>query len=302
MLGRTPGHDRRDPPAQGRRHRRLRRHRADAAPLHPEGPPAPVCAPSRRRLRPLGRDRRREARRRGGDALRGRAPGLPDRGADGRRDRRRPARRRADREHDRRHRRRHDRGRRDLARRHRRLPEPPRRRRRDGRRDRQPHQEGVQAPDRPADRRGDQARGRLGLPDARGGAGGGTRPRHAHRPAEDGHPLLRGGPARARRAGRADHRRDPLDARQDAAGARGGHHGSRDRARRRRRAPERPRRAAASRDPDAGAPGGEPADLRRGRLRPQPRGVRGDPPQRARTPASQRTTLTNRSRDANACR
>ena len=40
---------------------------------------------------------------------------------------------RADREHDRRHRRRHDRGRRHLARRHRRLPEPSRRRRRDGR-------------------------------------------------------------------------------------------------------------------------------------------------------------------------
>ena len=175
MLGRTPGHDRGDPAAQGRRHRRLRRHRADAPPLHPEGPPAPLCASARRRLRPVGRDRRREARRRGGDALRRRAPGVPDRGADGRRDRRRASGRRADREHDRRHRRRHDRGRRDLARRHRRLAEPARRRRRDGRRDRQPHQEGVQAPDRPADRRGDQARGRLGLPDARGGAGGGAR-------------------------------------------------------------------------------------------------------------------------------
>ena len=50
-----------------------------------------------------------------------RPPGLPDRGADGRRDRRRPAGRRADRLDDRRHRRRHQRGRRDLARRHRRL-------------------------------------------------------------------------------------------------------------------------------------------------------------------------------------
>ena len=69
--------------------------------------------------------------------------------------------RRADREHDRRHRRRHDRGRRDLARRHRRLAVAARRRRRDGRGDRQPHQEGVQAPRRPADGRGDQARGRL---------------------------------------------------------------------------------------------------------------------------------------------
>ena len=87
----------------------------------------------------------------------------------------------------------------------------------------------------------------------------------------------------------ADHRRDPLDARQDAAGARGRHHGSRDRARRRRRPPERPRRALASRDPDARAPGGKSADVRRGRLRPQPRGVRGDPPQRPRAAASQRS-------------
>ena len=47
------GHDHRDPPAQGRRHRRLRRHRADAPPLHPEGPPAPLRAPARRRLRPV---------------------------------------------------------------------------------------------------------------------------------------------------------------------------------------------------------------------------------------------------------
>ena len=53
MLGRTPGHDLRDPAAQGRRHRRLRRHRADAAPLHPEGAPAPLRAPARRRLRPV---------------------------------------------------------------------------------------------------------------------------------------------------------------------------------------------------------------------------------------------------------
>ncbi len=150
-----------DPPAEGRRHRRLRRHRADAPPLHPEGAPAPLRASARRRVRAVGRHRRREARGRGGDALGRRAPGLPHRGADGRRDRRRPAGRRADREHDRRHRRRHHRGRRHLARRHRRLPEHACRRRRDGRGDRQPHQEGVQAPRRPADGRGDQARDRL---------------------------------------------------------------------------------------------------------------------------------------------
>ena len=50
---------------------------------------------------------------------------------------------------------------------HRRLAEHARRRRRDGRGDRQPHQEGVQAPRRPADRGGDQARDRLGVPASR---------------------------------------------------------------------------------------------------------------------------------------
>ena len=64
------------------------------------------------------------------------------------------------------------------------------------------------------------------------GAGGGARPRHAHRPAEDGDPLERGGPPRARGADRADHRRDQVDARQDPARARRGHHGPRHRARR----------------------------------------------------------------------
>ena len=54
MLGRTPGHDPGDPAPEGRRDRRLRRHRADAAPLHPEGalrtagpiPRVVVCVPS----------------------------------------------------------------------------------------------------------------------------------------------------------------------------------------------------------------------------------------------------------------
>ena len=119
-----------------------------------------VCVPS-------GVTGRREARGRGGDALGRRPPGLPDRGADGRRDRRRAAGRRADREHDRRHRRRHQRGRRDLARRDRRLAVAARRRRRDGRGDHQPHQARAQAADRPADGRGDQARGRLRLSSSR---------------------------------------------------------------------------------------------------------------------------------------
>ena len=59
-------HDPGDPPAQGRRDRRLRRDRADAAPLHPEGAPEPLGAPARGGLRALGRDRGREARGRGG--------------------------------------------------------------------------------------------------------------------------------------------------------------------------------------------------------------------------------------------
>ena len=200
MLGRTPGTISGDPPAEGRRHRRLRRDRADAPPLHPEGAPAPLRAPARRRLRAVRRDRRREARGRGGDAVGRRAPGVPDRGADGRRDRRRASRRRADRKHDRRHRRRHDRGRGDQPRRHRRLAVAARRRRRDGRGDHQSHQARLQAPDRPADGRGDQARDRLRVGHARGAAGRGARPRHAHRPPEDGDPHLRGDPPRARRA------------------------------------------------------------------------------------------------------
>ena len=97
-------------------------------------------------------------------------------------------------------------------------------------------------------------------------------------PAEDRDPLLRGGAARARGARGADHRRDPLDARQDAAGAGRGHHGPGDRARRRRRAPERARRAAPPRDADAGPPRREPPHVRRGRVGPQPRGVRSDSP------------------------
>ena len=99
--------------------------------------PEPLGPPARRGLRPLRRDRRREARRRGGLPVRRRAHRLPDRGADGRGDRRRAAGRRADRLDGRRHRRRHLRGRGDLARRDRRLAVDPRRRRRDGRGDHQ---------------------------------------------------------------------------------------------------------------------------------------------------------------------
>ncbi len=94
---------------------------------------------------------------------------------------------------------------------------------------------------------------------------------------EDRDHLVRGDPQGARGAGVADHRRDEVDARQDPARARGGHHGPRHRARRRRSTPAGPRRARPTRDADARPPRGEPADLRRGRLRPQPRGVRRHP-------------------------
>ena len=81
-----------DPAPEGRRDRRLRRHRADAAPLHPEGAPEPLGASARGRVRAVRRDRRREARRRGGMPVGRRAPGISDRGADGGRDRRRACR------------------------------------------------------------------------------------------------------------------------------------------------------------------------------------------------------------------
>ena len=77
---------------------------------------------------------------------------------------------------------------------------------------------------------------------------------------------------------RADHRRDQGDARPHAARAGLRHHGPRDHARRRRLAAAGARRAAAGRDADARAPGRVAAHLRRRRLRPLARGVRGDPP------------------------
>ena len=84
----------------------------------------------------------------------------------------------------------------------------------------------------------------------------------------------------------ADHRRGQGDARPHAAGAGVGHHGPRHHAGRRRVAAAGARRAPARRDADARAPGRVAADLRRGRLGPLARGVRGDPPLEARTHAT----------------
>ena len=64
MIGRTPAQHRRGAPAEGRRDRRLRHHRAHAALLHPQGapPPLPRPRPARRGLRAVRHHRRRAAR------------------------------------------------------------------------------------------------------------------------------------------------------------------------------------------------------------------------------------------------
>ncbi len=100
-------------------------------------------------------------------------------------------------------------------------------------------------------------------------AGRDPRPRPGHGPAQDRGPLLAGGPAGPGRAAAADRRRHQVDAGQDAAGARLGHHGPRHRARRRRGAPAPPGRARAPRDGDAGPPGRVAAHVCRRRLGPR---------------------------------
>ena len=158
-----PRFDQRDPPPKGRCHHRLRGHRADAAPLHPQGQSQQVDPPAGRDLRALRRHRCREAGRRRGHLL-GRCPlDRDDRRAHGGGHRRRPAGGRTHRQHDRRHRRRHQRGGRHLAGRHRRLPVPAHRRRRVRRGHHRLRQEAVQAAHRQPDGRGDQARDRLGF-------------------------------------------------------------------------------------------------------------------------------------------
>ena len=146
------------------------------------------------------------------------------------------------------------RGRRHLARRHRRLAVDPRRRRRARRGDHQLRQARVQAADRPADGRGGQARDRLRLPARGGGPGRDPRPRPVSGLPKTVVLTSRGGPRRARGAARADHRRDQGDARPHAARAGVRHHGPRHHARRRRLAAAGARRAPARGDADARAP------------------------------------------------
>ena len=157
----------------------------------------------------------------------------------------------------------------------------------------------VQAPDRPADGRGDQARGRLRVPDAGRGAGRGPRPRHADRPAEDGHHCLDEVRHGARGAGRPDHRRDPArrstrrrpsspqtswTAASSSPAAARSSHGLDERLRHETQMPVQPGRVA--------------AHLRRGRLGPQPRGARGDaarreePVRRAGTATGARSSIS----------
>jgi hypothetical protein len=175
------------------------------------------------RQRALGHHRGREAGRARLGAGRGRARGLPDRGAHGRGHRRWPAHHRADRQHDRRHRRRHHRGRGDRAGRRRAVQVDPRRRRQDGRGDRPVHQAQVQPPHRRAHRRDHQEGDRVGLPARGADVGRGQGPRPGGRRAQDPAGQLRRDPRGAAGAGQRDRRRGPLGARAHAARAVGRH-------------------------------------------------------------------------------
>ncbi|CAA9373129.1 MAG: Rod shape-determining protein MreB, partial [uncultured Nocardioides sp.] len=179
-----PRQHHRHPPAQGRRHRRLRRHRADAALLHPAGAPAPLLRQAPHGHLRAQRDHRGGAARGEGGRLPGRRPpGLHRRGADGRGDRRRAARARGHRQHGGRRGWRHHRGRGDLPRRHRHEPLGAHRRRRHRPGRHRVDEEGVLPDAGGAHRRGDEDDPRLRLPAAERAGGGDPRPRHGLGPA-----------------------------------------------------------------------------------------------------------------------
>ena len=87
------GQHHRDPPDEGRRHRRLHRDRADAEAVHQEGArlAAVLAVAAHHHLRAVRLDAGRAPRDPRVRARRRRVEGLPDRGADGRGDRRRPS-------------------------------------------------------------------------------------------------------------------------------------------------------------------------------------------------------------------
>ncbi len=242
-----PGQHQRGPAAEGRRHRRLRDHRGDAAALHRARAQPPhagqAAASSSASLRHhRGREARGQGERRGAGAREvylieepmaaAIGAGLPITEPSG--------------QHGRRHRRRHDRGRRDLARRHRLLAERPRRRRQDGRGDHGQYAEAqVQPGHRRAHRRAHQ--------DARSATR--TRSSSSSRRRSRGATCVAGIP----QDGRRQLRRDPRRARasrsnaivdavlialeRHAARAGGRHRRQGHRAHRRRLAPQEPRRA-----------------------------------------------------------
>ena len=122
MLGKDAGQHRRDPPDEGRRDRRLHRHRADAQAVHQDGASTRGCSQPIPRIIicvPCGSTQVERRAIRESALWRRRVAGVSDRRADGRRDRRRPAGDGSDRLDGGRHRRRHHRSRRHLARRHR---------------------------------------------------------------------------------------------------------------------------------------------------------------------------------------
>ena len=199
MIGRTPAAISADAPAAARRDRRLRRHRADAAVLHPPRARPASRSSEAHRVRPLGGHRGGEASGRGGRTRRRRPTRPAHRGADRRGDRRGAPHRAAGRAHGRRRRRRHERGRRHLARRDRPVAIGARRRLRDGRGDRPLPARGLRAGDRVPDGRGDQARDRVGDAAAPRADDERARATPAHRAADRRGAVQRRG---ARRAGR----------------------------------------------------------------------------------------------------
>ena len=231
-----------DPPAEGRRHRRLRHLREDAPLLHPAGALAPLGEAPHGDLRAVGHHRRRAARGAGSRRVRRRAQaGVHHRRADGRRDRRRACRctsRRATWSSTS-------------------AAAPPRSRSSRSAASSRASRSASRATSSTkrsstyvkkeyslalGERTAEEIKIALGerVPARRRAVRGGPRPRPRHRPAEDDRRVDRGDPRSDRGAGRRDRRRGEGHARQDAARARGRHHGEGHRHHRWRRAAARP--------------------------------------------------------------